>query len=186
MARQPLRSDIATAVRRAGNSVWGCGRELRRLEKHLGHGERVRRLAGAHYRGRIGVAVVTDRRLLFIVEGRFTRTCDEFPFNRISLIGWTTSWGTGTITIHSGGSQSSITGIGAGIGYTLVGGLRHQLARIDARAQRALDRQDRLYEMVEYIYSLHVPEDTAAAITDGDLAEAPVSGPVPVSAAEPQ
>ncbi|HEX9089045.1 MAG TPA: hypothetical protein VF867_16125 [Arthrobacter sp.] len=181
MARQPLRSDIATAVRRAGNSVWGCGREVRRLENHLGHGERVRRLAGARYRGRIGIAVVTDRRLLFLVEGVFSRICDEFPFARINLIGWTTAWGAGTITIHSGNSQSAISGIATGVGYNMVGGLRHQMARIDALKQRALDRQDRLYDMVEYLYSLHIPEDTAAALTDGDLADTPAPGPVPVS-----
>jgi hypothetical protein len=45
----------------------------------------------------------------------------------------------------------------------------------------ALARQDRLYMMVEHIFSLHVPDDPAEAIIDGDLAEAPASGQVPVT-----
>src|SRR6476620_4346386 len=80
MARQPFRTDIAAAIRRAGTSAWGCGKELRNLEGHLCHGERVRRIAGARYMGRIGIIVLTDRRVLFIVHGVFRRICDEFPY----------------------------------------------------------------------------------------------------------
>lgn len=181
MARQPLRTDIAAAVRRAGASTWGCGRELRRLEKHLGHGERVRRIAGARYQGRIGIVVVTDHRLLFVVEGLFRRICDEFPFARLAFVGWRSYAGAGTITLHTGGHEAVISGIDAGIGLSIVGKLRHEMSRIDDRTQLALARQDRLYMMVEHIYALHVPEDTVEAITDGDLADAPISGQVPVT-----
>jgi hypothetical protein len=181
MARQPLRTDIAAAVRRAGASTWGCGRELRRLEKHLGHGERVRRIAGAKYQGRIGIAVVTDHRLLFVVEGVLRRICDEFPFARLAFVGWRSCAGAGTITLQAGGHEAVISGIDAGIGLSIVGKLRHEMSRIDDRTQLALARQDRLYMMVEHIYALHVPEDTVEAITDGDLADAPISGQVPVT-----
>lgn len=178
MARQPLRPDIAAAVRRAGTSTWGCGRELRRLENHLGRGEKVRRIAGVRYRGAIGIAVLTDRRLIIVVESWVTRISDEFPYTRIDLVGWSTRWGAGTITLEAGGSVVHIYGVGTGIGATIAADLRHQLARIDQRRQLDLDRQDRLYGMVEHLYNLHIPDDTAAAITDGDLADAPVSGQV--------
>jgi hypothetical protein len=89
--------------------------------------------------------------------------------------------GAGRITIHVGSATVVIYGIGTDIGRPLVGNIRHQLARIDARTQLALDRQDRLYLMVEHVYSLHVPDDTAETITDGGPAEAPQSGQVQVS-----
>jgi hypothetical protein len=181
MARQPLRTDIAAAVRRAGTSTWGCGRELQRLERHLGHGERVRRIAGARYQGKIGIAVVTDRRLLFVAEGRFRRVCDEFPYARLAFVGWRSFAGAGTITLHIGGHEAVISGVDTGIGLSIVGKLRHEMSRIDTRTQLALARQDRLYMMVEHVFSLHVPDDTAEAITDGDLADAPASGQVPVT-----
>ncbi|MDQ0800966.1 hypothetical protein [Arthrobacter sp. SLBN-112] len=55
----------------------------------------------------------------------------------------------------------------------------YRLGRIGPKL--ALARQDRLYMMVEHIFSLHVPDDPAEAIIDGDLAEAPASGQVPVT-----
>lgn len=181
MPRKPLRTDIAAAVRRAGTSTWGCGRELRRLESRLGHGEPVRRIAGARYLGKIGIAVVTDRRLLFLVEGRFRRICDEFPFVRLGFVGWRSTAGAGTITLHVGGHEAVITGVDTTIGLSIVGKLRHEMARVDSRTQRALARQDRLYMMVEHIFALHSPDDTVEAITDGDLADAPLSGQLPVT-----
>lgn len=171
MAREPLRTDIAAAARRAGSSVWGCGREVRRLGTHLGRGEKVRRIAGARYQGKIGVLALTDRRLLFIVEGRFRRICDEFPYSRLERVDWSSFWGAGTITVHAAGGAAVISGIGEGAGHSIVQSLRHQIARLDARRQQALDRADRLYGMVEFLYGLHVPNDTAA-ITDGELSAA--------------
>lgn len=179
MARQPLRPDIATAVRRAGTSTWGCGRALRRLEDHLGRGEKVRRIAGVRYRGAIGVAVLTDQRLIVVVESWMTRISDDFPYTRIDLVGWSTRWGAGTITLDAGGSTVNIYGVGSGIGATIVADLRQQLARIDRRRQLGLDRQNRLYGMVEHLYNLHIPDDTVEAIFAGDLADAPVSAQLP-------
>lgn len=173
MPRQPLRTDIAAAVRRAGTSTWGCGRELRRLEGHLGHGERVRRIAGARYQGRIGIAVVTERRLLFVVEGRFRKVCVEFPYARLDRVDWTSFMGAGTITLHTAAGSAAVSGIEAAVGHDIVQSLRHQLARTDARRVRALESSDRLYGMVEFLYGLHAPDDTAAAITGGQLGDAP-------------
>lgn len=180
MARQPFRTDIAAAIRRAGTSAWGCGKELRSLEGHLGHGERVRRIAGARYQGKIGIVVLTDRRVLFIVHGVFRRICDEFPYARLALVGWRSFFGSGTITLHVGGHVAVVSGIDAAIGKSIVSALRHELARIDTRAQLALARQDRLYTMVEHIYGLHVPEDTAESIVEDGPSGAPVER-VPVS-----
>lgn len=182
MPREPFRTDIAAAVRRAGSTAWGCGRELRSLERHLGHGERVRRLAGARYQGKIGIVVLTDRRVLFIVHGIFRRICDEFPYARLSLVGWRSFFGSGTITLHVGGHVAVVSGVDSRVGASLVTTLRHELARVDARAQLALERQDRLYVMVEHIYGLHVPEDTAESILGDNpggvpVEQIPVSGP---------
>lgn len=181
MPRQPFRTDIAAAVRRAGASVWGCGRELRSLEGHLGHGERVRRIAGARYQGRIGIVVLTERRVLFIVQGLVRRICDEFPYARLTLVGWRSFFGSGAITLHVGAHQAVISGIDAGMGASLVTAIRHELARVDARTQMALARQDRLYMMVEHIYGLHVPEDTAESILGDGPGGARAAEQVPVS-----
>ncbi|QOD06153.1 PH domain-containing protein [Pseudarthrobacter sp. BIM B-2242] len=181
MPRQPFRTDIAAAVRRAGTSAWGCGRELRRLEGHLGHGERVRRIAGARYLGKIGVIVLTDRRVLFIVEGVFRRICDEFPYARLTLVGWRSFFGSGTITLHVGAHHAVVSGIDAAIGKSIVTALRHELARVDARTQLALARQDRLYTMVEHIYGLHVPEDDAGSILEEDGPDGVAVERVPVT-----
>lgn len=70
--------------------------------------------------GAVGVAALTDRRVIFVSKTLFKTTQRDFPLSRISSIEWDTGRAQGTIRIHSGGQPAEITQVFAKDGGTFV------------------------------------------------------------------
>jgi hypothetical protein len=68
MAEEQLRPDIKQASDRMQNQI-GAKREIRKLVEHLWEGEHVQHMVSGTYGPGNGLLVLTDRRLLFIVDG---------------------------------------------------------------------------------------------------------------------
>lgn len=65
----------------------GSRRELRKLAKHhLAIGEQVRYAASGRVRKRVGLVVLTDRRLIFLFHGMVRQTIEDLPLERITSV----------------------------------------------------------------------------------------------------
>ncbi|OOP65298.1 hypothetical protein BMF89_00155 [Arthrobacter sp. SRS-W-1-2016] len=155
MARPALRTDIASAVRRSGGATRGCGRELRALEARLEPDEKVQIVAGVRYGKKLGLVALTGRRLMFLMEGWFTKAFVEFPIARISQVGWYTGYGVGELILNVDGLREEIASVSTGVGGRMAAELRDRVARIDSQRLADLERSAALFAMVEQLHSLH-------------------------------
>lgn len=137
MARTPLRPDIAAAQSRARIRV-GIRRELSCLQGTLAAEETVSVMFMCRYRGWVGLAVLTDARLLVIADGMIWKMRDEVPLDRVSFVQWQTVFGVGALTVHAGGSSLEFTGIQGPAGQEAADTIREHLA-----GQDQLERQCR-------------------------------------------
>ena len=107
MADDALRPDIEAAAGRMA-SKFGARREIRRLAGHLQEGEAVQYLAGGFYGGGLGLAALTDRRLLFLRDGWTSRATEDFPLDKISSVQWRSGLTQGTLTVYASGNSAEI------------------------------------------------------------------------------
>jgi hypothetical protein len=89
----------------------GSKREIRKLPEHLHPDELVEMMATGAYSGKHGIVVVTNERVLFLVDGWTGSSTADFPISSISSVSWASRFGTGELTIHASGNVSKITGI---------------------------------------------------------------------------
>ena len=92
------RPDIEQAKNRMATK-FGGKRELRKLQEHIWPGETVERMATGAYGGGLGLLVMTDKRLIFLKEGMLSSTLEDFPFDKITSIQWSTGMLMGKIQI---------------------------------------------------------------------------------------
>lgn len=105
-----LREDIEHARGKTRLTI-GRSREVRYLAEHLWAGEHVERLArGSRGKGG-GLVVLTDRRLLFVSEGRRRRASEEFQLRNVSSVEWTAGMVLGRITVFASGGRAEITNV---------------------------------------------------------------------------
>ena len=127
MADEPLRPDIQAAVDRMG-STFGAKREIRKLPEYLWQGETVQHMASGTYGNGTGLIVLTDRRLLFVMDGWTQSKTEDFPIERISSVQWSSGMLMGTITVYASGNKAEITKVANPIGKTMTDSLRERLA----------------------------------------------------------
>jgi hypothetical protein len=128
MARARPRQDIQAAVARAGVGI-GAGRDMRRLPDHLREGEVVHMLTTGQYGNGFGLLAMTDRRLLFLMDGSTQKISEDFPYGKISSIQWASGLLTGTITIFASGAKSEIKSSPKEAGKALVDAVRNIISR---------------------------------------------------------
>ncbi|MGW5052556.1 PH domain-containing protein [Actinokineospora sp. NPDC004072] len=104
---ESLRPDIQAAKDRMQTRV-GAGREIKRLTNHLWEGESVRLMAAGRYGGGTGLVALTDRRLLFIMDGFTRQTIEDFPLDKISSVQWASGMVFGTLTVFASGNKAEI------------------------------------------------------------------------------
>lgn len=122
-----LRPDIAAAKARLASSM-GSNREIKKLETYLDEGERVDAMVGGAYGKGVGLLALTDRRLLFIVDGAFNKSSEDFPLSKVSSVGWNSGMALGTITIFASGNKAEIKNVHKGNGKEFVDLVRPRLA----------------------------------------------------------
>lgn len=122
-----LRADIA-AARGMMRVKIGAGREIKRLEGYLWEGEAVERMTTGAYGPGLGLVVLTDRRLLFVMDGMVNKKTDDFPLDKISSVQWGSGFTTGSITIFASGNKAEIKNVNKDDGKAIVDLLRHRLS----------------------------------------------------------
>lgn len=97
---------------------FGSNRELRRLRQHLNNGESVLGIiTGSRLskRGR-GIVVATDERLLFIHDGWVFRENQDYPYETISSVEFSTKIFFGVFTLYGKGDETSYNWVGRSAG----------------------------------------------------------------------
>ncbi|MFB9660070.1 SHOCT domain-containing protein [Glycomyces mayteni] len=107
MADGDLRPDIARA-QALMSSKFGIKRELRDLPGHLWDGETVERIAAVQYAGATGVLVATDRRLLLVAHKIQAGVSEDFPYDKISSVQWTSKVASGVISVFASGTKAEV------------------------------------------------------------------------------
>ncbi len=90
------------------NTKLGVRKELRKLTDLLGEDEEVLNLARGQYDGKLGLVVVTDRRIVFTEQGMMRSRLEDFPYEKISSVQTGTSVMSGKLTIFASGNKAEI------------------------------------------------------------------------------
>ncbi len=123
------RSDIEQAKSRMATK-FGGKRELRKLQEHVWPGETVERMATGAYGGGLGLLVMTDKRLIFLKEGMMSSTLEDFPFEKITSIQWSTGMIQGKIIIFLSGNKGEITNVDKSDGKAIADAVRARISNL--------------------------------------------------------
>lgn len=122
-----LRPDVAAAKARMRGSIGG-GREIKRLTEHLWPDETVELMAVGNYGRGTGLLALTNRRLLFILDGMLAKTSEDFPLDKISSIQWASGLALGTITVFASGNKAEIKNVNKDNGKVIVDAVRGRIS----------------------------------------------------------
>lgn len=86
----------------------GVKKELRILPSHLSEGEQVLNLSSGMYDGANGLAVLTDRRVIFISAGVVKRRFEDFPYSKISSVQHSAGLVFGELIIFASGNKAEL------------------------------------------------------------------------------
>ncbi len=68
-------------------------------------------ITGGAYGPGTGIVVLTDRRLLFLKDGRLSKTSEDFPLSKISSVQCSTGMMLGKITVFAPGNKAEILNV---------------------------------------------------------------------------
>jgi hypothetical protein len=124
---ESLRPDIQAAKDKMQTRL-GAGREMKRLTNYLWEGESVHLMAAGRYGGGTGLVVLTDRRLLFVMDGMTRQTIEDFPLDKVSSVQWSAGMVVGTLTIFASGNKADIDQMNKKDGKQIADTVRARLA----------------------------------------------------------
>jgi len=124
-----FRRDIEDAKGRM-TTKFGGRRELKKLQDHVWPTETVERMVTGTYGGGMGLLVMTDKRLIFLKEGMLSSTLEDFPFDKISSIQWSSGMLSGKITIFLSGNKGEITNVEKADGKAIADNVRSRISSL--------------------------------------------------------
>lgn len=110
LERYGERPDIAAAAARMGWTLGGR-RELRKLPEHLHDDETVGVIAQGTYRSNQGIAVLTDRRLVFVFHGLVSQAVEDLMLERITSVSTRVGPALGELVVHTAGASAVVGGV---------------------------------------------------------------------------
>ena len=103
---------VQDLAKRKLSTKLGVRKELKRLPDKLEHEEELITLASGSFEGGTGLVVVTNRRLLFLEQGRFKDKLEEFPYDRVASISTEKKLTAGKVKFSiSGGGRHEISNV---------------------------------------------------------------------------
>jgi hypothetical protein len=120
------RQDIDAAKQRM-QATLGVGRELKRLTDRLVQGETVQFLTPGTSGARDGLLALTNRRLIFLVEGLKKPTIEDFSLNTLSSVSRSPGLVLSSLTLHFSTSRAEVRNIRNDGAKELVACLRARL-----------------------------------------------------------
>ena len=106
----------------------GAGREFKKLESYLWEGEVVDSVCVGQYGRGTGLLVLTNSRLLFLVDGMTGSTFEDFPLSKITSVQWSSGFVQGTLTVYASGNKAEINNVAKPDGPPLADKVRAILA----------------------------------------------------------
>lgn len=83
-------------------------KELKALPAMLWEDEQPAHIANGRYADKNGCVVATDRRVVFFDKGVFGQRVEDFGYDKISSVQFSTGMATGSITIFASGNKAEI------------------------------------------------------------------------------
>ena len=125
----PTLDEIKAQVKQHGvSSVWGR-REINELPNILAADEPVMNIVQGFYSGGTGILVATDRRLVFIDKGMiYGLKVEDFPYDKLSSIQYSTGLLLGDITVHTSGNIAKIDHVEKGQARAFAEAVRQRLS----------------------------------------------------------
>ena len=143
----------ACVDRLGGGMRRGLTRRELRLIQHMLHGdERVVEIGQGVYGRKMGIVVLTNRRLFFFEKSWASQTVEEFPLKSISSVSVDSKRTGEKLKIHSSGNVSDIEHMKHGQGDAFARQIRNLMQERDAPPAAAAARPsaaDRLKQLVE-------------------------------------
>ncbi|MQY09249.1 PH domain-containing protein [Actinomadura macrotermitis] len=127
MAETPLCSAIQAAAHRMDIKT-GAKREVRQLVGYPGEGETVRRMAAGTYGNGTGLSSSPTGGLFFLRDGWTSKKTEDFPFDKISSVRWTSGILTGALTVFASGNKAEIKSMLKMGGKTIADTIRERFA----------------------------------------------------------
>lgn len=122
-----LRQDIEQAKQRMRTKL-GSGREIKKLVEYLWENEYVEAMTSGMYGKGTGLLVLTDRRLLFVMDGWTTKTSEDFPLDKISSVQWSSGIALGKLIVFASGNKAEIKNLNKDDGKEIADRIRHRLS----------------------------------------------------------
>ena len=124
-----MRSDIAAAWALVTNKT-GRKRDVKKLPEYLNGGETVLAMTGGNTGGNAGLLVATNRRALFVSEGVFNHSFEDFPYDRINTVSSTRGLVFGTILINTAGAARAVEQVAKGEAEKVAAILRERVEAV--------------------------------------------------------
>ena len=137
-----LRPDIQSAKDRISTRM-GAGREFKKLESYLWEGEVVDSVCVGQYGRGTGLLVLTNSRLLFLVDGMTGSTFEDFPLSKITSVQWSSGFVQGTLTVYASGNKAEINNVAKPDGPPLADKALSQKLRAHGCEPRATHKRDK-------------------------------------------
>jgi hypothetical protein len=144
---------LTAAIERLGKIGRAFGRKEVRRAQHMLHGdEQVLQLGQGKYGDKMGIVILTNRRLFFFEKSWGAQTVEEFPIKSISSVSVESKRGGEKLKIHASGNISEISQMPHGHGDELSRQIR-KLLEAPVSAQQveptALSPAERLKQLAE-------------------------------------
>lgn len=105
------RSDITAALNAMNGTTIAVKGALKALPDELHDAETVLAIIAGGYKDSTGIAAATDRRVLFIGKLGFSRTTEDFPYERISSVEASSGMALGSVTVYVSSQKAEIKNV---------------------------------------------------------------------------
>lgn len=108
----PSAEAITNAIRSLSGAEKFLGRrEIKELPSILWEDELPEKIVQGMYNNASGLLVATNKRLIFIDKGLFSLKVEDFPYDKITSIQYSTGLLMGAIEIYASGNKAEIKGV---------------------------------------------------------------------------
>jgi Bacterial PH domain len=126
--KTPLREDIAAASSQL-DTKFGVRKEIKLLESVLDSGERAQALCQGTYESKIGLLILTNRRIFLYNERRTGSRKEDFPLKEVDDIEFKRGLMSSKLTVHTSAGPIEFEGVSKDDGKSFADAVQLALGR---------------------------------------------------------
>lgn len=135
----PSLDEIQDSIKLIGmSSAWLVKKEVAALPSILWEDENIAGAIQGHYNDRAGLLVATQRRLIFIDKGWASLRVEDFPYDKITSIQYSTGMVFGEIIIFASGNKARISQLAKAETVAFADLARNHVNRLSAPAPQSV------------------------------------------------